>query len=281
MNNEWKNKPTIANYMDMEADYVCFIDENGDSNIDQANKYINGQVDIDKTYLYLNLVGAMISRENYTEIKDSFDNLKNKYWKNGTYLYKDTEQRVLFHSREIRRQLGAFSKNVIDVDSFLNDLTSEMEKYDFTLFDCLIDKVKLVNNYPEYAHYPYLIAMEFLLERFVTFAEQNNAKITLVIESRGKNEDQALLETIKLVLIRGTKFVSPKRLSRITSIYFNPKRPIEDPKRTYFGLEIADLCAYPFYKYLVHGTRDICFDVLESKIYKYPNYKGSGIKIFP
>ena len=69
--------------------------------------------------------------------------------------------------------------------------------------------------------------------------------------------------------------------TRITSIYFNPKRPIENPKKTYFGLEIADLCAYPFYKYLVYGTKDICFDVLESKIYKYPDYKGSGIKIFP
>lgn len=280
MNNEWIEKPTVANYWDTEADYVCFIDENGDGSIEQANKFINGQVDINRSYLFLNLIGVMISKNNYTKIKESFDNLKNRYWKNGTYTYKGKEQRVLFHSREIRKKIEAFSENTIDVDSFLNELTHEMKVLDYTLFDCLIDKTELLKNYSEYAH-PYLIGIEFLLERFVTFAESNNAKIMLVLESRGKKEDKELLETIKLVLLKGTRYISPKRFNRITSVYFNPKRPVDNPKQTYFGLEIADLCAYPLFKYLVYNNKDICFDAIESKIYKFPNYDGSGIKIFP
>ena len=65
-------------------------------------------------------------------------------------------------------------------------------------------------------------------------------------------------------------------------VYFNPKWCKEsDNKKSYWELEIADICAFPIHKYLSYGKTDKSFEVLESKLYGYPHTKGYGIKTFP
>lgn len=69
--------------------------------------------------------------------------------------------------------------------------------------------------------------------------------------------------------------------SKIKGVCFNPKWcHTADDKKSYWELELADLCAFPIHKYLAYGTADPAFDVLKSKICGFPNYYGKGLKSF-
>ena len=72
------------------------------------------------------------------------------------------------------------------------------------------------------------------------------------------------------------------KFSKIKGVYFNPKwcHSAGDQK-SYWALELADLCAFPIHKYLSYGTKDPAFNVIQRKICGYPHIRGRGLKSFP
>ena len=148
------------------------------------------------------------------------------------------------------------------------------------LYTSHIDKWKYVNQYNR-PYLPYDLCMTFVLERIVSDIRVDETCI-IVLESRGPSEDKNLLDFIKKVIDCGTQYVHAEYFKKIKGVYFNPKwcRPGDD-KKSYWILELADLCVYPFYKYFAHGKSDPAYQILLPKLNGYSKYAGLGLKSFP
>ena len=103
-----------------------------------------------------------------------------------------------------------------------------------------------------------------------------------MLESRGKNNDKALLNHIaNIIFKKGRDKISTLEFQqKIAGIYFNPKW-YGGHSSTYAGLEIADLFSYPIHQYVKYKKDNPVFDIIKDKIVGYPNINGKGLKIFP
>lgn len=212
--------------------------------------------------------------------RDMVMELKRKYWKDALFEYEGNIKRVCFHSREIRGRREAFNPDLIDYDSFIQELSQMMADIPMKLYASHIDKVRHVNQYI-YPASPYDLCMTFVLERIMRDIP-DDATCIIIAEARGPREDKELLDQIKALLDRGNQFYSPDTFKKIKGVYFNPKWcQMANDQMSYWELELADLCAYPIQKYFVYGTRDKAFETLLPKISCYPNIYGKGLKSFP
>ena len=275
----WRDKPICATRWSNDATHILYVDENGHSSLKNIIKCFEKRIDINENEKYFNICSTLISRNDHLDIALSLTEIKHKFWVDGQYAYEDGLKSVCFHSEEIRKQKGPFSKKQINQESFFNDLNFAMKKMEMTIFDCFIDKEKYYKSYYDKAKEPYSIGIQYILERVVNKIDDSD-KVMIVCESRANKEDRIVLETIKLLMINGTYYVSDKKFKKITGIYFNPKRST-DCSKSYIGLEIADLCAYPIFKYGKHQVKDDSFLIIETKIHGYPFYLGKGLKYVP
>lgn len=278
----WRNRPKYIDFCPRDVDYVMFVDENGDSSLKYIKECISKDKTIDINSIYFTTTGVIINREDLKEIQDEIMKIKYKYWENGCFRYKNNYRRVCFHSRDIRRREKPFSDDTINRSEFLNDLSVFLDSIPCTIISSSINKEQLYREYYYNPIHPYNLTLIFILERFVKYFLNDEESCIIILEARGKDEDRKLLEHIKKVIDYGTTFVSPELFKKIKGVYFNDKwQPCSDFKKSYFGLEIADLYSYPIHKYSRSGTKDEAFKVLERKLYKFPYYHGCGLKTFP
>lgn len=280
----WRNRPTYKHYWNDSIDYILFIDESGDPSLKYVQKCIKNNKSISDNKFFT-ITGCLMKREDFLTAKKNILNLKYKHWNNGLAMYKkyNALKRVCFHSHEIRGRKPPFDNNTIKYDEFVIDLSEYMKNIPIDIFSYTIDKEKHCLRYTEPYH-PYSLGLEFILERLVKYSLKPNESAIIVIEGRGKKEDKELLNHIKDIMDKGTRYVGENYFNVIKGVYFNPKWSKEDDdKKTYFGLEIADLICYPIHKYCKSNftNKDKAFLSIEDKIYGYPDYKGKGIKVFP
>lgn len=275
----WRNRPKFIDYCPPNIDYVFFIDENGTGEINYIQKNINK---FKQSKEILTITGVAIKAKDLNYIKQQILNLKIKYWPPyGYYSYKNQPKRVCFHSREIRHQEGPFSQKIINYNAFIQDLSNTISNLPIQIFSSSIDKVAHVKKYVTPIH-PYNLSLNFIIERFVKYFLHNNQKAIIVIEAQGKKEDNFKLKYLKDFVDNGSDYVTREDLSKIKGIYFNEKWSKKaNCLKSYFGLEIADLCSYPIHKYIKYGVKDPAYKCIENKIYGYPSYMGKGLKIFP
>lgn len=243
------------------------VDESGTS------KLFNDEGKRTRENRWIVISGAIFSQtDNEYNINEILE-LKNKYWDNGFF----NGQRVVFHGREIKKGIGAFSKNVVDRDSFRKDLCEVVSKLKFEVASICIDKHEHFDQYVT-PNNPYVLAYKFLLERFcmnLSFGEHS----IVLNESRGKKEDDKLYKLIQPFLADGEPYISNK-IHQIDNVYFNPKLTY-DKQKSHFMLEIADLSSYTLHRYL---RDDVATDLFESFRMKYAGgepKKGHNYKIFP
>ena len=263
----------------MTQPIILYIDENGHSNLKNIIRRHEEKKPVEESEKYFNLCSVLITRENHATVAASLVELKHKHWPNGKYSYDGIEKTVCLHSDDIRKEHGPFGKSQIDQESFFNDLNQAMEKMDIEIFDCFINKDEFYKLYDRNAEEPYSLGIEYILERVVKKIGDND-KVMIVCESIGRREDKIVLDTIKLLMSKGTYYVSSKQFNKITGIYFNKKRNT-DSSKSYIGLEIADLCAYPIYKFCRYHTKDKAFQIIEEKLHRFPSYRGKGLKRVP
>lgn len=280
---QWMIKPTSILYSSINFTHAIFLDENGDSDMSYIMKCVAGNKKIDENSKYFSVTSVLCKTEEIENIANNFNSIKNKFWPpEGCYEYPNGQHmKVCFHSNEIRRKKGPFSINAIDYDDFMVDLSNTMAGLPISLCSCFINKKLLYDKYGTYVKSPYNIAVTFILERIVKFQLKDTDKVIIILESRGKKEDIQVLDTIISFIKYGSTYVKKSYFNKIVGVYFNKKRPERDCKKTIFGLEVADLCAYPIFKYCKLDIKDCAFTLIEHKIYNYPNYEGRGIKKFP
>jgi hypothetical protein len=242
--------------------YFLFIDESGD----------HGLTIVNHDFPVFLLSGVLISEDNYSMLKSTFNKVKNELWGN---------KEVIFHSRDIRKCEKEFMI-LFDLDKkkwFYDNLNSAINNCDYTLISSAIQKENYINQFGRLSNDVYELALSFVIERAIFFLDDmpdDDKELQIIIEKRGKKEDKQLDEHFQRLMSRGTAYVSSLRLSNYSlSISF------KDKKENINGLQLADLTAYPIARFVIEPERaKPAFELISSKIYS-KNGKRYGLKIYP
>lgn len=242
--------------------YYLFIDESGD----------HGLARLDPSFPVFLLCGLICSEENYFNMRDEINKLKNSLWGN---------KEVILHSRDIRKHEKEF-QIFFDMEKkelFYTELNKIIQQSTYRILASAIDKEKYIKKYGRLSNDVYEVALSFIIERAIFSMDEirvDSKQLDIIIEKRGKKEDKQLDEHFQRLLARGTGFVTSERLKEI-----NVKIHFRDKKDNINGLQMADLLAYPIARYVMDTKRaNPAFDVLESKIYT-KGEKRYGLKIYP
>ena len=278
---DWRIKPTIIEHSPAGVKLTLFIDESG-------TPMYKGTTENNR---YFTLCGCLFSLPELKKAQDSMLALKEKYWKDGLFAYKKGFQRVTFHMSEIASACKGFSnKNnpfsyiKENVHPFYEEYKQLIGDLDFFVFSVTVDKISMQNSY-RHPYDPFAYAFELLLERVhhcVVYHYPDAANgLVIVIESSQRKEDALHHKHIMNVLTKGTSFKDSNCFTCVKGVYFCPKRNTDG--KSYYGLEIADFCAYPIKMYHVKkevGSEE--FNILQPKIYRNgSNLQGYGLKKVP
>jgi len=244
--------------------YYLFLDESGDHDL----------TFVDKNFPLFLLCGCIIEENALKTIEKNINSFKQKY-------FGSTE--VVLHSRDIRKCQGAF-QILFDLqlkEQFYRDLNLILSESNYCLLGSGINKKNLVKQYGKVAKNPYNLSLSFIIERLIFYLDAlgKETSVKILAEERGKKEDRMLLSHFNSIVDRGTYYLSPDRLKKkIRGFSFHSKYD------NLTGLQIADLCAYPMARHLLHPKEPyIPFKVIEEKIYanRKGKYLGWGLKVFP
>lgn len=238
-----------------------FLDESGD----------HGLSKIDPGFPVFVLCGIIIAEDEYLQLRDEVNRLKEKLWGNKT---------VILHSRDIRKCDKEFSIffNIDIKKEFYDGLNSIMEHFNYKVICSAIRKEEYIKRYGMLNNDVYEIALSFIIERAVFYLDEikDANALDIVIEKRGKKEDSQLQKHFQKVKGVGTYFVKPERIKKYGFGFH-----FRDKKDNINGLQLADLVAYPTARNVIDPHRaNPAFDIVEPKFYS-KNGKKYGLKIFP
>lgn len=247
-----------------KSKYYLFIDECGDHNLKNY----------DPTFPVFTLCGILVSQRNLNSMAKAFESLKME-------MFGSPE--IIIHSVDIRKWRGPFSvlsdENLrIRFFKGIENILSQNNIY--VIVSCTILKRQL-NKFCIRGEEDdvYGLSLSYLIERSifcVDNAGENHPEISVIVERRGKKEDNKLLNYYNGLRNRGTKWVSTERLrSRISNFSFSNK------KDNLIGLQIADLIAYPITIHLLHPERsNPSYETIKHNIFQ-DNGVLLGQKVIP
>ena len=242
------------------SDYIVYVDESGDANLDK----------ISPDFPVFVLSFCIFKKVSYAEtVIPAMSKLKFRTFGHDM---------VVLHEREIRKKEGLFAQCSKEVrEAFLDELTHIIDSVDLTLVCVVIKKEELKEKYT-FPYEPYALAMQFGLERLWNFLVANKCqdkKLHIVFESRGKREDAALKLAFRDICSGENRNQKPYPFD----IVFASKAINSN------GLQLADLTARPVGLYAMdRGKQNRTFPILEKKFWLGDlgsTYRGNGLKIFP
>lgn len=249
------------------SDYVAYVDESGD----------HGLENIDPEYPVFVLAFAVFHKRHYAEkIVPAIEKLKFNYFGHDL---------VVLHEHEIRKKKNAFTllNNQKLNGEFLSDMSDIMQRSNFILIACVIDKVKLKeSNCLSDTDNPYHLALGFCLEGLHDFLAEKghlNRKTHVLVECRGKKEDKELELEFRRMCTGENRKNRPLPFD-VVSV---------NKQANSTGLQLADLVARPIgISYLRPNQANQAFDILKQKFMCRggrscvgQDYNGYGLKIIP
>lgn len=261
---EWNKRPMVLENIPMGVRNILAVDESGTT----------CKVDVEEDWL--SLTGIILNSDNFLKTESSIMTLKNKYWEDALFFNK----RVVLHSRDIQKRQRAFSQRIIEnIDDFETDLQEMISNVEMKIISSNIDKNRLYENYFN-PYDTYELSVEFMVERFLLYLEKQGETGVIVFESRGRKEDNRILCLIDNLIKYGNDYISNTRFQKwIEGVFFN-KKHTKDYTKSYWVLELADICSGILYKKMKKEETEL-FSCIQNKIIGYPNYNGKGMKIFP
>ena len=242
------------------GEYIVYADESGDHNL----------VSINPENPIFVLAFCIFKKSDFTgKVVPAIQDLKFKYWGHDG---------IVLHGHEIRKRHGDFNilLNSGRREAFLTDLSEIIENTPMTIIAAAIDKTRHVKKYSSPAN-PYEIALAFCMERLQRWLiEQRQDAMTthLIVECRGKAEDQRL----ELEFRRITDGQNALGKMPNLSIRFM------DKKHNSTGLQVADLVAHPIARHVINSDQaNRAFDIIKAKLRAGSTGKisGFGLKVFP
>lgn len=242
------------------SEYIVYADESGDHSLTSINP---------QNPVFV-LTFCIFQKDAYrTKLVPEIQALKFNFWGHDG---------VVLHGHDIRKAKNDF--NILlnsDVRAdFMLQLNALIEHAPVTLIAAAIDKQRHVAKYRDPSN-PYEIALTFCLERLHRWLEENGQqgrKIYLMVECRGKKEDDALeLEFRRIV--SGQNAIGPMPNIDIRFM---------DKKNNSAGLQIADLLAHPIARHIINPSQpNRAYELVEPKFRRSSKgaINGYGLKIFP
>lgn len=184
---------------------------------------------------------------------------------------------VIFHSRDIRKQLGPFQilQDKTKRETFLGRISQCFQQSKATIIAAAVDKRWHKDHYA-YPDDPYDIAVLFCLERLHGSLKDRGDQgdpVTCVFEQRGEREDNKLAATFQRICAGANRWGPlPFRMVFANKLANMP------------GLQLADLAAYPIARRVINAqAANPAYEVLRPLIRKSPTGKveGWGLKVFP
>lgn len=242
--------------------YYLFLDECGDQNL--AN--------FDPSFPIFTLCGIVLSQEQLDIVTAQIDVIKKRFW---------NDKKIILHSRDIRKCEKGFEVlfDLSTKQQFYQAINEVLAQKIYTIICCAILKEPYIRKYGK-MNDVYAQSLSFIVERTVFYLDSvsnQDAKLNVVIEKRGKKEDDNLLNYYNQLLDRGTYFVKPERIKNYFES-FEMKWKSQDV----VGLQVADLIAYPLTRYILdEQAANPAFEIVKDNIYTDERGKLYGLKIFP
>jgi len=237
------------------SDYIVYVDESGD----------HGLKNIDSNYPVFVLAFCIFQKKHYSDtVVSALQTFKFKHFGHDL---------VILHEREIRKEKNDFNifKNREERSDFMTELTNIINDSNFIISSCVIQKEDLCSNNPNPEN-PYHIALAACLESVYSFLiekKQENRITYIVVEMRGKKEDNELELEFRRICDGKNKYKK--------SLPFALK--FADKRANSAGLQLADLVARPIGMYTLRPDQENrSFAVLEPKFYCEGGRKKVGEK---
>ena len=239
------------------GDYIIYADESGDHSMD----------DVNKLYPAFVLAFCVFSKKAYLEeVIKHIKNLKFMFWGHDL---------AVLHSSKLRKRLDDFHflHDQIVRANFINELNNAIERSPFEIIAMAIDKRHLQEE--PLLRNPYELSLEHCIGgiyRFLRAKDQYRKLTHIIIESRGKKED----DDLQVAFQRIVKANDSLQIMYPLRLYF------ADKKTNSIGLQIADLAAYPIGRFLINPEQENpAFKIIEKKFWMYPEYCRYGFRISP
>jgi len=252
--------------------YLLFVDETGDRGIAR----------FDQSYPVLGLCGCIVEESVYRSVVvPALDAFKIAWFGHVG---------LTLHYSAIAKRSGAYAvlQTPDRMYAFERSLATLFETLPILVIAAVIDKrayrARLAEIHERDATLPrdlYLMAADFVLERFVEVLEQQRAGAAAVVaESRGRREDAELRGHYARRREEGTQFYSAERFAML---------PVEISFRTkddrVAGLELADPLAPPIATRTIRedAERSLLWRAVRPKIWLRGDERpgGVGLKTFP
>ncbi len=239
------------------SDYIIYVDESGD----------HGLKTIDPHYPVFVLVFCIFKKSEYVQaVVPSFQEFK------FTHFGHD---QIILHETDIRKDRGDFVllKSKQMKTAFLDELSQIIQNVSFTLISCIIKKESYRERYKDPGN-PYHIALRFALERAAFFLNKSLAITHVIVEKRGKVEDDELELEFRRICAGDNYF----RQALAFELVF------ADKKSNSAGLQLADLVARPIGLHVLKPEQENrAFEIIAQKFYRsrQGSLDGYGFKCFP
>lgn len=241
--------------------FLVFIDESGDHNLNKSS--------LDGLYNIFVLVAVVFSEDNYQIFNQKFRAIKQTLRGDDNLILHTAEITRPNKSKDKRNFL--FNNQTFRTD-FYQQINQLIQKSEFSIIHCIIEKDKLIQNYGIQAEDPYLFSFENLLNHILRTTWWGRCGI--YPEKRSHVED-IKLETMLLKLkTMGTAYYTGSEIqNRIDEFRFTKK---EENKS---WSQLVDLIASPIGRHYlgkkVKPWNEVDYEIIKQK------FTNGGTTIFP
>lgn len=252
--------------------YTLYLDESGD----------HGLFNFNPSYPVLALCGVAAENSYYSRTLLPYVD-RFKVDQIGSASYR-------LHYRAMAQKAGPyrFLADSVRAWTFEQALAGLISDLEVAVFCAVIVKDEYLARYgptrPVDQYLPtnlYLMALDFVLERFVKYLEERGpSQGNVLAEARGRREDEEVHAEYSQLLQTGTQFVSGERFRRA----LGPDLRFADKNEGVAGLELADICAPAVATQILKPrTPSPIWDAVSAKIWvSAGSRRGSlGLKRFP
>lgn len=224
-----------------KSDYILFLDESSQT----------------KSNPYLLLGGIIISRNNYKNIlipsiQDTKSILGNP--------------NIVFHYINMLKKQKDFKMMCSNTNmcvKFWDSLIKSIDNVDFKVITTYTNVKEYFNEYPKFSHDIYEILFSSIINSYIHFLIKNEARGSIVFESREETQNRKIQKHYFHILQNGTNIYVPEAIDKyITTTSFTVK------EENSIGLQMADIVAYNCIRHINgYKIKHHMWDVLEPKVY--------------
>lgn len=257
--------------------YRIYIDEVGNNDLGSSSN---------PNHRFLCLTGVIFDLD-YVKTTLTYDveALKSRFFNSHP------DEPIVLHRKEMINKKHPF-KALIDPkieEQFNDEFLQLLEKWKFKTITVLMDKQEHQNRYSTWRYDPYHYCMTLIFERYHLRLKEIGQTGDMMFESRGGKEDLRLKESYRNIFENGTDWI---QANEIDDTITSKELKIKAKSANISGLQIADLLAYPLYRYALkfYKLKDDGRETFNEKILQiirpkiYNNGRrldGYGLKLLP